>query len=474
LLFDLNRMSNEMDKALDKVLKAQTSSGGFTWFPGFPEDRYMTQHIVAGMGHLDVLGVKSVRSDNATWNMVERALSYIDRQMDDDYDQLKASAKKGYIKLEDNHLGYINIHYLYLRSYFKDIPVKSEHKEAFDYFFGQAKKYWTENGIYMQGMICLSLNRYGELVVSQNIIKSFKERSLHSEEMGMYWKYDRGYYWYQAPIETQSLMIEVFDEVAKDQKSVDDLKGWLLKQKQTQDWKTTRATVEACYALLRRGSDFLASSQLVEIKVGDELIDPAKRPDVKVEAGTGYFKTTWNGSEITSKMGKITVTKKDDGVAWGAVYWQYFEQLDKITPAETPLKINKKLFLQQNTDRGPVITPIIENTNLNVGDLIKVRIEIRVDRNMEYVHLKDMRAAAFEPVSTLSTYKYQDGLYYYESPRDLAMNFFIGFLPKGTYVFEYPLRVSQKGDFSNGITTMQCMYAPEFSSHSEGVRVKVK
>jgi hypothetical protein len=318
------------------------------------------------------------------------------------------------------------------------------------------------------------LSRYGETTVPTAMIKSFKERALNSEEMGMYWKYDRGYYWYQAPIETQSLMIEVFDEVAKDKKSVDDLKVWLLKQKQTQDWKTTRATVEACYALLRRGSDFLASSQLVEIKVGDEVVDPSKRPDVKVEAGTGYFKTVWTDKDINSKMGKITVTKKDDGVAWGAMYWQYFEQLDKITTAETPLKINKQLFLQKNTDRGPVISPITETTPLALGDLIKVRIEIRVDRTMEYVHLKDMRASAFEPVTTLSTYRYQDGLYYYESPRDLAMNFFIGYLPKGTYVFEYPLRVSQKGDFSNGITTMQCMYAPEFSSHSEGIRVKVK
>ncbi|HVD99430.1 MAG TPA: alpha-2-macroglobulin family protein [Cytophagaceae bacterium] len=474
LLFDLNRMADEMDRALTKVLKAQKSSGGFTWFPGFPEDRYMTQHIVAGMGHLDVLGVKTVRQDNASWNMVRNALGYIDREMNDDYQRLKANAKKGYLKLEDNHLDYLNIHYLYLRSYFKDVAVESQHKEAFDYFFGQAKKYWLDNGIYMQGMLCLSLNRFGETAVPQAMIKSFKERSLNSEEMGMYWKYERGYYWYQAPVETQALMIEVFDEVAKDQKSVDDLKVWLLKQKQTQDWKTTRATSEACYALLRRGSDFLASTQLVEIKVGNELVDPSKRPDVKVEAGTGYFKTVWTDNQINAGMGKITVSKKDDGVAWGAVYWQYFEQLDKITSAETPLKINKKLFLQQNTDRGPVITPIVEGTPLKVGDLIKVRIEIRVDRNMEYVHLKDMRAAAFEPVTTLSTYRYQDGLYYYESPRDLAMNFFIGFLPKGTYVFEYPLRVSQKGDFSNGITTMQCMYAPEFSSHSEGIRVKVK
>ncbi len=172
-------------------------------------------------------------------------------------------------------------------------------------------------------------------------------------------------------------------------------------------------------------------------------------------------------------MGNIHVSKTDEGVAWGAAYWQYFEQLDKISPAETPLKLKKELFKQVNSDRGPVLTPITAQSPLKVGDVVKVRIELRVDRDMEYVHLKDMRAAGFEPVSTLSTFKFQDGLYYYESPRDLATNFFIGYLPKGTFVFEYSLRVSQKGDFSNGVTTIQCMYAPEFASHSEGIRVNI-
>jgi len=304
------------------------------------------------------------------------------------------------------------------------------------------------------------------------MIKSFSERALQSEEMGMYWNSANGYYWYQAPIERQALMIEVYDEVAGDQQSVEALKVWLLKQKQTQDWKTTRATAEACYALLRRGVDVLTNSKLVDIIIGDIKVDPTKREDTKVEAGTGYFKTSWQGSEINSSMGTIQVSKSDDGVAWGAVYWQYFEQLDKITTAETPLQLKKELFVEQQTDRGPVITPI-SKVKLKVGDLVKVRIEIRVDRAMEYVHLKDMRASAFEPVSTLSSSKYQDGLYYYQSPKDLSTNFFIGYLPKGTFVFEYALRVSQKGDFSNGITTIQCMYAPEFTSHSEGVRVKV-
>ncbi len=474
LLFDLNKMASEQERALDKILKAQRSNGGFSWFSGFPEDRYMTQHIISGIGHLDVLGVKSVSEEKRTREMVTKAIAYLDRQIEDDYDQLKALAKKKAINLNDKHIGYTQIQYLYARSYFKDIEIDNSVKEAFDYYLSQAKKYWLINNIYLEGMTCLALHRFDDKITPVAMIKSFSERALHSDEMGMYWKYDRGYYWYQAPIETQALMIEVYDEVAKDVKSVEALKVWLLKQKQTQDWRTTKATTEACYALLRRGSDALASTPLVEIKVGSEVIDPLKREDTKVEVGTGYFKTAWQASEIKSEMGKITISKKDDGVAWGAAYWQYFEQLDKIKPAETPLKLKKALFKKQDSDRGPVLTPITEQSPLQIGDLVKVRIELKVDREMEYVHLKDMRAAGFEPTTTLSTYRYQDGLHYYESTRDLSANFFIGYLNKGTYVFEYELRVSQKGDFSNGVTNIQCMYAPEFTSHSEGIRVTIK
>ncbi|MBN8576050.1 MAG: hypothetical protein J0L66_03870 [Cytophagales bacterium] len=474
LLFDLNRMANEQERALDKIIKAQNASGGFSWFPGFKEDRYMTQHIVSGMGHLDVLGVRAVREDARIWTMLTRAIGYLDYQLKSDYDEVKANAKRGLTKLEDDHLGYSQIHYLYMRSYFKDVAIPEDVKEAFNYYLGQAKKYWLQKGLYLEGMLSLALHRFNDTTTAAAMIKSFSERALRSEEMGMYWKTDRGYFWYQAPIETQALMIEVYDEVAHDLKAVEELKVWLLKQKQTQDWKTTKATTEACYALLRRGADALANTKVVEVKVGNETIDPTKREDTRVEAGTGYFKTAWQAGEIKPDMGKITISKTDEGVAWGAAYWQYFEQLDKITPAETPLKLKKQLFKQELTARGPVISPLTDKVALKVGDLVKVRIELRVDRAMEYVHLKDMRAAGFEPTTTISTYKYQDGLYYYESTRDLATNFFIGYLGKGTYVFEYDLRVAQKGDFSNGVTNIQCMYAPEFASHSEGVRVVVR
>lgn len=475
VLFDLTRMANEMDKALNKLIKKQRSSGGWSWFEGMKEDRYITQHIATGMGHLDHLGIKSIRNNPRAWQMTRKAIGFLDRKMQEDYEYLQMLEKRGDIKMKEDHLSYLNVQYLYARSFFKeDFKLESRYQEAFDYFFGQAQKYWTSRGIYMQGMIALFTHRYEDNKTPQNIVKSLRERALHSEEMGMYWKQTGGYYWYQAPIETQSLLVEVFDEVADDTKAVDDLKTWLLKQKQTQDWKTTKATAEACYALMLRGSNWLVNEALVEITIGSKTINPSSEDSpIAVEKGTGYFKTSWEAEDISADMGKVTVAKKDEGVAWGALYWQYFEQLDKITPAETPLKLKKQLFLEKDSDKGKVLTPIKVGTKLKVGDLVKVRIELRVDRLMEYVHMKDMRASGFEPINVLSQYKYQDGLGYYESTKDAATHFFFGVLPKGTFVFEYPLRVTHEGDFSNGVTSIQCMYAPEFASHSEGVRVKV-
>jgi len=474
LLFDLNRMSNELGRALDKLQKMQASNGGWPWFEGMPDNRYITQHIVCGMGKLDHLGVTEIRKDSKTWEMVSKAIAYTDGRITEDYDELKRMEKAGKLVLSDNHTGYTEIHYLYARSFFTDVSMSNNAKEARDYYLSQVRKYWLKNNFYMQGMIALALNRYNDVKTPVDIIKSFKEHAIVSDEMGMYWKSDNGWFWYQAPVETQALMIEAFDEVAHDTTAVNDMKVWLLKQKQTQDWKTTKATIEACYALLLSGDNWLASDNLADITIGNRKVDPRKMPDIKVEAGSGYFKTSWTGQDITPDMGKVTVTKKDNGVSWGAVYWQYFEQLDKITAAETPLKIKKQLFVERNTSAGPVIQLISDTTHLKPGDLLKVRIELRVDREMEYVHMKDMRAAGLEPTNVISQYKYQDGLGYYESTRDAATNFFFGWLPKGTYVFEYPLRVTHYGNFSNGITTIQCMYAPEFMSHSEGVRVKIK
>ncbi len=472
VLFDIDRMRGELKKSLKQLQQMQVSNGGWAWFPGMRESRYITQHIVSGLGHLDKLGIKNVREDRDTWKMTQKAVQYLDMRIKEDYDDLL----KYKVDLKKKNIRNNQIQYLYARSFFKDIPVSKANSTAFNYYKEQADEYWLDNNKYLQGMIALALHRFtnADSKTANGIIESLRQNAVHNEEMGMYFKdMASGWYWYQAPIESQALLIEAFNEVAKDEKSVNDMKVWLLKQKQTQDWKTTKATAEACYALILTGDDWLSNDELATITVGGQKLDPKNDPTVSVEAGTGYFKKTWDGEQVTAEMGKVTVSKNDKGVAWGAMYWQYFEQLDKITFAETPLSIRKELFLEENTKNGPKLTPLTDNAKISVGDKVKVRIEIRVDRDMEYVHLKDMRASGFEPMNVISTYKYQDGLGYYESTKDAATNFFMSWLPKGTYVFEYPLRATHQGDFSNGITTMQCMYAPEFTSHSEGIRVVI-
>ena len=470
LLFDLNKMTSENARALQKLIDAQGGNGGFSWFKGMPESWYITQYIVSGMGHLKQLGI-DVSLERKSSKMLNSAIGYIDNKIVRYYRDLKRYNKPA--ELEKNHLSYMAIHYLYARSFFPSQSMSSTTKEAFNYFKGQEKKFWKSQGLHMRALIALTLHRYNEHQESLKIMASIKEHSITNDEMGMFWKdNEAGYYWYQAPIETQAVLIEAFTEVTKDKAAVEEMKIWLLKQKQTQDWKTTKATAEAIYALVLQGTNVLESNSLVEIKLGEKIIDPMKSNETKVEAGTGYFKTSWAGAEIKPEMGKVSLNKKDDGIAWGAVYWQYFEDLDKITTHETPLKLKKELFVEKQTSHGKVLEPI--KNKIHIGDKVVVRVELRVDRAMEYVHMKDMRASGFEPINVISRYKYQDGLGYYEETKDASTNFFFDYLPKGTYVFEYAVRAVHEGEFSNGITQIQCMYAPEFTSHSEGIKVEIK
>ena len=469
LLFDLNRMSKELNKALRKLEDNQMSSGGWPWFKGMRENRYITQYIVSGFAHLKALNILNKRYSIKINKMTRKAMRWLDYKIKRDYDWLVEH--KSNLKL--NHLNNIQIHYLYARSYFKDIPLASSCKKAFEYYKSLGIKYWLDYNKYGQGMIALFLNRYEHKDTAKDILKSIKEHAIYSDEMGMYWKGSYDYNWYRAPIEMHALLIEAFSEILDDKESVSALKTWLLKSKQTQNWKTTKATAEACYALLLNGDNWLKENKLPEITVGDIKIEPKKTDNINVEAGTGYFKTSWSNSEIKPEMGNIKIKNNNKVTAWGAVYWQYFEDLDKITPAKTPLSLKKELFIEKYGKTGPELIPL-SKSKPKIGDRIKVRIELRIDRDMEYIHMKDMRASGFEPENVISRYKWQDGLGYYESTKDGSTNFFIDYLRKGIYVFEYPLRITHKGDFSNGITIIQSMYAPEFSSHSKGVRVKIK
>ncbi len=462
LLFDRNTLNASMAKAMDKLRDMQHSDGSWPWFPGGRANSYITLYIVTGFGRLRHLGV------DADIAPAVKALEYIDKEIDEKYRYIREK-----LNPENNHLSHWVVMYLYGRSFFlNEKPIPPKYREALDYFIGQAGEYWLKLDSRMsQGHVALGLQRLEkDNETPKKIVSSLKERSLYDEEMGMYWReYDRFWYWYKAPIETQAVMIEVFDEVADDQKAVEDCKVWLLKQKQTQSWKTTKATADAVYALLLKGTDLLASDRIVEVKLGDETIKPEN-----IEAGTGFYEKRYQGNEIKQHFSDIEVIKQDKGVAWGGVHWSYLEDMSKITPHQTGLSLEKSLFVAETTKKGEVIKPVRENDILKPGDLVTVRIELRTDRDLEYVHMKDMRGSGMEPVDVLSEYRYQDGLYYYQSTKDTATHFFIDYLARGTYVFEYDLRVQHRGKYQTGTANIQCMYAPEFSSHSQSFMVEVQ
>lgn len=468
LMFDRNSIETELKKSATELMQMQFENGGWPWMPGMHDNQYITCQIVAGFGRLRALGAIKFSDHSDLTSAMKMAVNYLDNHMAEEKDRMN-------IKEEGKYLSHGAIQYLWARSYFyADYPLGIRQAQMFDFWIGQATKFWPEQPLYLQGMIALTMQRAGKGLVAQQIVKSLKNKSLISADMGMYWRdLKSGYFWHQAPIETQALLIEAFATIARDFESVQKMQQWLIKQKQTQAWKTNRATAEAIYAILMQEKSSLVPNKDISFTIGSKTIDPSKDLSISEEAGTGYFRISWNPSEIRPEMAKIVVNNKGKSIGWGGLYWQYFERLDRITLLETPLKLNRKIMRQSLTAWGPALEEVNSKTQLKIGDRMVMRIELRVDRDMEFVHMKDLRAPAFEPISQLSQYKYQDGLGYYENPRDAATHYFFQYLPKGAYVFEYPVFVSQIGNFSSGITSIECLYAPEFKAHSEGIRIDI-
>jgi TonB-dependent SusC/RagA subfamily outer membrane receptor len=479
LLFDVVKMSNSIDAVIEKLQQLQTSNGGFAWFKGGYESRYITNYILTGIGKLKKANALSKGQADKLQSIADKALTYMDEQLLSDYNEMI----KNKIDLTKNNLYSTQIQYLYMRSFYTN---NFKNKTAYNYYYNQAKQYWNKQNTYNTALIGLTLYRNNERrFVNVNLIPSILENAVEDTAKGtLYWKDRTACFWYASPIEHQSIMIECLSEIQQQENfagfnaKIDAAKTWLILNKQTNNWKTTVATAEACYALLNTGTDWINNSNEIQIKLGSTTINSqTQTPNSKQIVG--YLKERIPSDKVKPAMGNITIQQsanssiQQSSPSYGAIYWQYFEDMDKITAASSPLSLKKKLFVEKNTDKGKVLQPVNENDELKVGDKIVVRIELSSNRTMEYLHLKDMRASGTEPINVLSSYKWQDGLGYYEATKDASTNFFIDRLEKGSYVFEYPLYVTDTGTFSVGIANIQCMYAPEFTSHSEGIKIKV-
>lgn len=465
-LFDTKNVDAERKSMVKKITQNQNSDGGWHWFSRddkYPSDRYITQHILIGSGRLIEKNVCNTSDNFLSENTLRKAVNFIDNDIEKEYRELK-KANADFAK--DNQLHSGIIHYLYARSFY--LNSKHPTSEAYKFYEGQLVKYASEiDNIYLKTMAALTLYKEKDSkkkTLAQKLMNNIKEQAIHSEEFGMYWKKSGdGYYWSDALIERQALLIEAFETILQDEESVKEMKIWMLQQKRTQHWGTTRATVDACHALLIDEDEQATTTGPAHIRVAmcDETVEFADT----LQAPTKHDLASCveKGSN-----GDIVVSRDNDGLAYGGVFVQYYQDITEMasTGTDIPLSVERKLYRVELTERGESLKPITAKTPLSVGEKVRVRMKIRCDRDLEYVHLKDLRAAAFEPTETLSGHRWQDGLWYYQSFRDASVNFFFDHIYKGTYIFEYTLYATQSGTFCDGYASIQCMYAPEFCAHS--------
>ena len=462
-LFEVNTMRGQQTRALQLIEQKQKYNGGWPWMDGMPESAYITTYILSGFGKLQKMGAWSSLSQadqNTAQSICDKAVRYLEYDVAETYRYMKRHSKG-----KDWPIGSSTLNELYALSFFKEQNSDKDFTTAKKYYLKSLDETWTSFNFNQRSKGALVLYRTGNEKTAKLMIQSFKECAQKNEQIGMYWP--KKYFSFESHIATHANIMAAFAEIDQNQEMIDQLRVWLLTQKQTTMWENSASTADAIYALLMRGSDWFAEGKEVTLRFGNTPISTEGGV-----AGTGFIQRRWNANEVTTDMRQLTVNNPTNHLVWGGLFRQYFVPIDEVKSDESGFTIKRELFVETVTDKGKVLVPA-EKRTLKVGDKLTVKITFTSQQDMSYVFVKDLRAAGFEPIEQISRYEYNDRMSYYQSNTDTDMEFFIERLPKGTHQLEYSMFVTKEGHLNNGYALIQCQYAPEFSAYSDGMRVKV-
>ena len=467
-LFDANNMRNSINEDWSELKKLQNPDGGFSWYAGYPSSYYNSLYILKNLGRINewLKGNLADYQSSEQKEMVSQLVKFVDNEVSRYFD-VKAVAESSRSNVWSNYA----LDYLDTRHYWeKEYPLKGDGKKMKDLVISKAKTAkitdFTFFGLHRAALL---FDAYQLKDVSKKLMTYLKETSVQSETQGVYWKQNlNDWGWYSSKTVNHAGALEAFNKLTTDQNFVEEMKIWLITQKEVSNWDTSRSTAEVIYTILNSGKSWTSaeSDKATIIWGGKELTNP----DTKA---TGYVKSAVNSDKIDKNLATVTITKPGAGIIQGGLFWQYYEDLDKIKSSESYISITKELYKKVKTVNGEELQKITENAPLKIGDKVTVRMILNTDRNMEFIHLKDMRAAGFEPVDVLSSYQWKNNLGYYQVTKDASTNFYIEYMPKGKYVFEYDYICNAAGTFSNGITTMQNYYAPQMNAHTQGTKVSI-
>lgn len=451
-LFDLNTMNSQLAVSVEKLGELQNADGAWSWYKGMQGSRYVTTQVMEMLVRLNALTHQD--ADSRMQPMIQKGFEYLGKQAAEEYKSMKEAEKKGAVGLRPSEQ---LLRYLYICVLDGKAPVD---KKVNQYFIDKLSGEGKELTIYGKALGAIILQQAGKVAEAKLFMQSLMEYSVVTDEMGRYFDTPKARYsWFSYKIPTEVAAMEAIQRITKDTKAIDEMKRWLLKQKQTQTWETLIATADAVYALMATGaSDLLANTGGVEITLGKEMI---RTP---VDDAIGYIKKTVIGDVMNIK--KVRVDKEGTGMGWGAVYAQYLESMDQIGEQGNGLSVSRQLYKGDEA--------LNESAPLKVGDKITVRLTVKADRDMDFVQIKDDRAACMEPLQAVSGFRWSNGLGYYQATKDASTQFFIDQMRKGTYVIEYQVYVNRTGEYQTGIATVQSAYAPEFGGHTGGYRVMVE
>ena len=462
-LFEINTLRGQQTRALNLIEQKQKYNGGWPWMDGMPESPYISTYILSGFGKLQKMGAWSSLSksdQNTAQSICDKAVRYLEYEVAETYRYMKAHSKG-----KDWPIGSGTLDELYALSFFETQNSDKDFATAKKYYLGSLDKEWTSFNFNQRSKGALVLYRNGNEKTAKLMIQSFKECAQKNEQIGMYWP--KKYFSFESHIATHANIMAAFAEIDQNQEMIDELRVWLLTQKQTTMWENSASTADAIYALLMRGSDWFEEGKEVTLRFGNMPISTEGGV-----AGTGFIQRRWNANEVTSEMRQLTVNNPTPHLVWGGLFRQYFVPIDEVKSDESGFTIKRELFVETVTDEGKKLVPV-EKQALKVGDKLTVKITFTSQQDMSFVFVKDLRAAGFEPIEQISRYEYNDRMSYYQSNTDTDMEFFIEFLPKGTHQLEYSMFVTKEGNLNNGYALIQCQYAPEFSAYSDGMKVKV-
>lgn len=468
-LFDINQLNSRNLSAFTKLKELQGEDGGWSWYKGMSGSRHITGYITELLVRLPLLTKNELPEEVAA--VRQKAFGYLNRQALEEYRNIRKSEKNG-ARIVGNSEAAMT--YLYLIALSGE-KVPAENQAAYRYFLSKVAANLENGTMSSKAQSAIILKAAGRITEANEFIASLKEHLVQTDEMGAYFAFHANpYSWGMLPVPAHVEVMEALRMAGGNDALVEEMKLWLLKQKQTTSWNSPVATADAVYALLCQGTNLLESRGDVRITLGGEILETVS-PAKTTVPGLGYIKETFTKGSPELKAKSVTVEKRDAGIAWGAVYAQYLSPISNVKQQGGELNVEKKLYVERvSADGSKSLQPVAEGARLSVGDKIIARLTIRLDRAMDFVQLKDQRGACFEPIGALSGYRWNNGFGYYAEVEDAAANFFFDHLGKGVYILEHSYRIARGGTYETGLATIQCAYAPEYASHSAGGTIVIK